>query len=144
MSNTDDLVTLNSAMTQLMRRIRRIDERQGIGRARLAALAVLHFGGECTLTELAEAEMVSRATMHHIVNGLEGDGYLQRDKDDGDRRRQVLRLTRRGTKAIERAHSARIAYLEHLAMGTDVAELAGAARILDRLRTRAAANSADT
>ena len=88
--------------------------------------------------------MVSRATMHHMVNGLEGDGYLKRGKDESDGRRLILRLTRRGTKAIERAHSARIAFLEHLATGIDVAELASAARILDRLLTRSAANSADT
>ena len=79
MSRTENLVTLNSAMTQLMRSIRQVDEMQGIGRARLSALAVLHFGGPCNLSTLAEREMVTRATMHHVIAGLEQDALIRRN-----------------------------------------------------------------
>ena len=54
MSIDRDLIKLNSAMTQLMRAIRSVDESSGVGRARLSALAVLHFGGPCSPTELAK------------------------------------------------------------------------------------------
>ena len=135
-SMEQDLVTLNSAMTQLMRRIRRLDEMKGVGRARLSALAVLHFGGECSLSELAEAEMVSRATMHHVVNGLENEGYVERAPDEEDARRQIIRLTARGTRTIKAAHAARIAYLRQIAGDIDPAELAVSARTLDHLRIR--------
>ncbi len=138
MSITEDLVTLNSAMTQLMRRIRRVDDRQGIGRARLSALAVLHFGGECSLSELADAEMVSRATMHHIVKGLEGDGLIRREQDPKDFRRQVLKLTRAGSRAIIGAHAARLAYWKSLTAGIRAEELAAVAAALDLMRKNAA------
>jgi len=137
MSTNDSLLILNSAMTQLMRGIRHVDDAQGIGRARLSALAVLHFGGSCTLSELAAQEMVSRATMHHVLNGLETDGLVRREPDRRDGRRQLVRLTRRGRAAIRKAHQARISWLEALAAGMDAEGLADAARVMDELRNRA-------
>ncbi|MGE0621058.1 MAG: MarR family winged helix-turn-helix transcriptional regulator [Pseudomonadales bacterium] len=136
MSTSASLTTLNSAMTQLMRAIRRVDEAQGIGRARLSALAVLHFGGRCTSSELAAQEMVSRATMHHILKGLEADGLVQRRPDRDDGRRQLVCLTRQGRAAIRKAHRARISWLEQLAAGMDAADLEKAALALDTLRNR--------
>jgi len=137
-TKTPSLLRINSAMTQLMRHIRRIDEQQGVGRARLSALAVLHFGGPCSLTALANTEMVSRATMHHVVKGLEADGLITRQIDAQDRRRQVIVLTHQGTEVIERAHQARIDYLADLAAPLGAAELERAARTLTRLRDTAA------
>ena len=134
MSISTDLVTLNSAVTQLMRTIRRVDDAQGIGPARLSALAVLHFGGPCSLTELAHQEMVTRATMHHIVAGLERDGYISRKPDKRDARSQSIELTRRGTAVITKAHSARIDFYRSLLEGTSGEELAVATKVLSRLR----------
>ncbi len=122
-----------------MREIRRIDDRQGVGRARLSALAVLYFGGECSLSQLAETEMVSRATMHHVVNGLEREGYVTRTPDLKDARRQIIRLSAEGTRAIKAAHAERIDYLRHIAEDVDPGELAAAVRILDHLRNRSRA-----
>ncbi len=140
MSISTDLVTLNSAMTQLMRSIRRVDDAQGIGRARLSALAVLHFGGPSSLTELADREMVSRATMHHIVAGLERDGHITRRPDNKDARSRRIELTKKGTAAISEAHRARIEYLGSLLTGTQRAELNTAAKVLSRIRDCANAN----
>lgn len=110
----DACIAINSAMTRLMRQIRRVDERQGVGRARLSALAVLHFGGACSLTELADAEMVSRATMHHVIAGLEGDRMVTRKTDPADARRHIVTLTAKGRRIITNAHAARIDYLQGL------------------------------
>ncbi|MEM7366583.1 MAG: MarR family transcriptional regulator [Pseudomonadota bacterium] len=137
MSSHDDLVVINSAITQLMRRIARVDNQQGIGKARLSALAVLHFGGPCTMSELAESEMVSRPTMHHVVKGLESDGYVRRITDARDARRQIIRLTAKGTRTIERAHAARIQFLSEIAKDIDRAEIREAAKVLDQLRNNA-------
>lgn len=136
-STDSSLVLLNSAMTQLMRRIRRVDDAQGIGRARLSVLAVLHFGGPATPSELAVQEMVSRATMHHIVKGLERDGYTWKSAHPSDARRQIIRLTPKGRAAIRKAHAARIAYLRSLAAGIEETLLAAAARAVSELRNAA-------
>ena len=137
MSISSDLVTLNSAITQLMRTIRRIDDAQGFGRARLSALAVLHFGGSYSLTELARQEMVSRATMHHVVAGMERDGLISRQPDSNDARSQRIELTKRGTATILGAHSARIDFLRSLLAGTSHEDLAIVAKTLSRIRDNA-------
>ena len=134
MSTEQEILVINSAMTQIMRHIRRVDEQQGVGRARLSALAVLRFGGEHTLTQLAEAEMVSRATMHHVVNGLEADKLIDRKDDPEDGRRQLIRLTREGRKTIDAAHRARIAYLKKLASKLNKDQLVTTANALDTIR----------
>jgi DNA-binding MarR family transcriptional regulator len=140
-SRRDAAIVINSAMTQLMRHIRRIDEEQGVGRARLSALAVLHFGGPCSLSDLARSEMVSRATMHHVINGLETDGLIRRTADPADARRQNLELTAAGRRLIIRAHRDRIDYLTGLAGSISVADLRKAADVLDRLRQAAHADA---
>lgn len=127
---------LNSAVTHLMRRIRRVDESQGIGRARLSALAVLHFGGTCTLTDLAAAELVTRATMHHVVKGLENDGLVRREPDPEDGRRQRIELTRSGRVAIVKAQRARIEFLERLAGDLAIGDLTTTVRSLEAIDAR--------
>ena len=132
-----EISRLNSAVTHLIRRIRRVDESQRIGRARLSALAVIHFGGPTTLTGLAAAELVTRPTMHHVVKGLESDGLVRRVQDAEDGRRQRIELTRKGRAAIVKAHRARLEFLEGLTGEVAVADLATTVRCLEALDARA-------
>ncbi len=138
MTEEDAYIAINSAMTRLMRQIRRVDDRQGVRRARLSALAVLHFGGASSLTELAKAELVSRATMHHIVTGLEGDRLVARKTDPDDGRRAIVSLTAKGRRTILAAHAARIDYLAALADGLSPTDLAVTAKTMLELRDAAA------
>jgi DNA-binding MarR family transcriptional regulator len=89
------------------------------------------------MSDLAALEMVSRATMHHVIKGLEKDGLVKRLDDVNDARRQIIRLTRVGVAAIERAHKARIAYLSTLAADLDSEDLALTAKVMDSLRNNA-------
>ena len=132
-SGSEHALKLNSRITHLVRRIRRIDDAQGIGRARLSALAVLHFGGPCSLTELAEAELVTPATMHHVVKGLLRDKLARKVPDQTDRRRQEIRLTAKGEKAIRKAHAARLAFLDSLLAGQPVKRVEEAIRLLEAM-----------
>ncbi len=115
MSNTLDpeLATrLNSAVTRLGRRIRRIDDSQDIGRARLSALSVLVFGGPRSMSELARDEMVSAATIHHVVNGLTDLKFASRSVDPKDARRYVVSATRAGFRFMEEARAARLDFYD--------------------------------
>ena len=125
-SRTEELAArLNSAITHLSRRIRRIDDRQQIGRARLSALSVLVFGGPRTLTELADDEMVSLATMHHVVNGLVELKLAKKRAHESDGRKSVIEATRAGFRFMEEARQARLDfYIGKLDALTDSERLA--------------------
>lgn len=132
-SRNDYALRINSSVTHLMRRIRRIDEAQGVGRARLSALAVLHFGGPCSMTELAEAELVTPTTMHHVIKGLMQDKLIRKVPDKQDKRRQFINLTAKGRRVILKAHRARIDFLSALLKGQPRNRIEHAAALLEAL-----------
>src|SRR5512134_1777173 len=73
---------LHSAAIQLLRRLRREDNRWGLSAPRLSALSVLVFGGRpLTLGELANAEQVRPPTMTRLVSALESQGLVSRASD---------------------------------------------------------------
>jgi DNA-binding MarR family transcriptional regulator len=114
-TNMEIATALNSAITHLSRRIRRIDDRQQIGRARLSALSVLVFGGPRTLGQLAVEEQVSAVTMHHVVNGLVASKLASTRADKNDGRKVVVHATRAGKRFMDEARQARLDfYTEHL------------------------------
>ena len=108
MSSLDLATRLNTAVTRLSRRIRRIDDLQDIGRARLSALSVLVFGGPRTMTQLALEEMVSPATMHHVVRGLLDLKFADKRADSEDGRKYVITASRAGHQFMEEARQTRL------------------------------------
>jgi len=70
-----------------------------------ASLAVLHvlLGGPATQRELAAAVQVEDQTMSRTVERLERSGYVERRRDDADRRRVVVTLTPSGRATCLRA-----------------------------------------
>lgn len=95
----------------MMRGIRQADRRLGVGPARLSALSVL-LSGPKTLTELAEAEQVSPATISRIAAGLVRDGLARRIPNPADGRSARLEMTAAGRRLITRGRRARVARLE--------------------------------
>ncbi len=132
-SHNDYAQRINSSVTHLIRRIRRIDEAQGVGRARLSALAVLHFGGPRSMTELAEAELVTPTTMHHVIKGLMQDKLIRKVPDKQDKRRQFINLTAKGRRVIVKAHRARIDFLSALLEGQPRNRIAHGVALLEAL-----------
>src|SRR2546423_15339399 len=77
--SSDAADRIHSAAIHLIRRVREVDECMGVTPARASALSVLVFGGPRTLTELAQAEHVTTATMSRLVTALEGEGLVRRE-----------------------------------------------------------------
>lgn len=103
---------LNTAVTRLGRRIRHIDDRQDIGRARLSALSVLVFGGARSMSELAAEEMVSMPTIHHVVRGLVDLNLARTRKDPADARRTIVTASVTGKRFMEEARRCRLEFYE--------------------------------
>ena len=82
---------LHSAAIHLLRKLRREDESSGLNAPRLSALSVIVFGGPLSLGDLAAAEQVRPPTMTRIVNALESQMLVTRQRDPVDAR--IVRLT---------------------------------------------------
>jgi len=91
---------LHSVSIHLLRKLRREDESSGLNAPRLSALSVIVFGGPVTLGALAAAEQVRPPTMTRIVNALEEQGLVTREKTSGDARRTYLSATPAGRSLL--------------------------------------------
>jgi DNA-binding MarR family transcriptional regulator len=127
---------LHSAAIHLLRRIRKVDEASGLSAARLSALSVLVFGGPTTVGGLARAEQVSAPTMSRLVSGLERDGFVVREADEGDARAVRVRATAKGTRVLQEGRRRRVAELDELLDGLSdeqLRTLGSAAEIMERV-----------
>jgi DNA-binding MarR family transcriptional regulator len=125
----------HSAAIHALRHVRREDPASGLSAARLSALSVLVFGGARTLGELAAAEHVRPATMTRIVQALEEDGLVSRERDARDGRVTRLRATARGERVMWRGREQRVANLAALLnrlRPDEVARIREAAELVER------------
>ena len=104
--------------------------------ARASALSVVIFGGPQTLTELADAEQVTTATMSKLVSAMEREGLVRRERDRDDGRAIRLHPTAKGRRILDRGRKERLDLLESLlerASEREVRVVREAAEIVDRL-----------
>jgi DNA-binding MarR family transcriptional regulator len=125
---------VNSLTIHLNRWAKRADDVLGVPPARLSALSVLVFGGDRTMTELADAEMVTMATISRVVDGLESTGLAARRPNPADARSWVVRATPKGRRLMERGRQARVDRLVELLELVPAAERATVERALVLLR----------
>lgn len=128
---------MHSAAIHLLRRARRVDEAaMHITPARASALSVLVFGGPHTLTDLADAEQVTTATMSKLVSAMEREGLVRRERHATDGRAIRLHPTAKGRRILARGREQRLDLLEALfeqATEREVRIVREAAEIVDRL-----------
>lgn len=106
---------IHSAAIHLLRRVREVDAKaMGVSPARASALSVLVFGGARSLTELAEAERVTTATMSKLVTALEREGLVRRYPDVNDARAIRIESTAKARRILERGRASRLDLLERL------------------------------
>jgi DNA-binding MarR family transcriptional regulator len=105
---------LNSAAIHLLRRLQREDSRLGLSAARLSALSVLVFGGPKTLGQLADAEAVSPPSMTRLVNAMEAEGLVTREKHATDARSIVIHVSAKGEEILIRGRQQRVEALARL------------------------------
>ncbi|CAN5589569.1 hypothetical protein BH24CHL9_BH24CHL9_05060 [soil metagenome] len=89
----------------------RTDADDGLTRARLSALALLVLGGPRTLGRLAADEGVRPPTMTRLVQAMEVDGLVVRERHPSDGRSIVIRATPAGEAELDRGRAARLGAL---------------------------------
>ncbi|MBV9510799.1 MAG: MarR family transcriptional regulator [Caulobacteraceae bacterium] len=93
---------LRPVLLRLSRRLRREADQVGLSSLDAILLGVVGKHEGIGVSELADKERTSRPTMSSHVKRLEAAGLLAREApSEADRRRVGLKLTPKGTKAIE-------------------------------------------
>src|SRR5262245_33390856 len=102
---------LHSAAIHLLRRLRRVDEATGLSAVKLSALSVVVFAGPIALGDLAAAEQVRPPTMTRLIQELESQGLIRRNRDKDDQRIVRIEATPRGEKLLKQGRYRRVAML---------------------------------
>src|SRR6185312_1225037 len=78
--------------------------RYGLSHARFVVLMLLKRRADHTATpaEIADEAAVTRATVTGLLDGLEGEGLVERTHRTDDRRSVRVRLTKKGLALLER------------------------------------------
>ena len=104
------------AGAEVERRVEPHFARYGLSQARFVVLMALRRRPDhaATPADLADHAAVTRATMTGLIDGLEGDGLVERTSRTDDRRSVDVHLTKKGLQLLEKIlpdHYARIGEL---------------------------------
>lgn len=128
---------LRPALLRASRALRRESQRAGASALDAQLLGAIKKNPGIGVSELADREQMTRASMSGHVKRLERAGWIARsDHEAEDRRRVGLSLTTQGAKALDAIRRRRNDWLAARLAGLAVADrlaLAAAAAPLDRL-----------
>lgn len=110
------LERLDAVFQQLFRRlharlVRSLPE--GLTGSQFFALKLIFMRGKMTVSEMAEEHGVSLSAVTAMVDRLHRLGYVERQRDEADRRVVWLSLTPQGEELVRSCLAARRAVLEH-------------------------------
>lgn len=94
-------VALRRASTRLALRLRAERTGDGLGSTGVAVLGQLHRRGSLTATEIAAAERVQPQSLTRVLTSLEEQGFISRQQDTEDRRRNTIELTPAGRDLLK-------------------------------------------
>lgn len=80
-----------------------VERKAGIGGAQLWALAEISGRPRITVTELAKAMSIHQSTASNLLEKLESQNYVARNRSDEDRRVVLLTLTPQGEEVLNKA-----------------------------------------
>jgi DNA-binding MarR family transcriptional regulator len=138
-SLTDIAAQLRTAITRTARRLRQeaAAETGSLTPTSTATLASIDRHGPLTPSELAHIERVKRPTMTRTLAGLEREGLIERTPDPADGRSSLVAVNEAGRERMARLRRRKSAYLARRLRelsADEVATLARAAELLDRMR----------
>jgi DNA-binding MarR family transcriptional regulator len=106
----------------MLRQFARTVPDDGLTRARLGVLSLLVLGGPRTLGRLAADQGVRPPTMTRLVQAMEVDGLVVRERHPSDGRSIVIRATRAGEALLERGRATHMRPLTEAIAGLDQAD----------------------
>lgn len=135
--NASPLLTLATAGQDVMRRLRRAFGVHGLKPRQFRLLDLLEDRGPMGQRELGEVLGIDHSILVTLLNPLEDDELLTRERDPRDRRRHVVSITPAGVERLHAGMAAQRAVEEELLAGFSVAQRAELADALALIRRRA-------
>lgn len=128
---------LRPTIFRLARLLRQQDD-SGVAPALVSALATIDREGPLTLGDLAAREQLTPPSITKVVATLEEDGFVERVRDEHDRRVHYVAVTVKGRRLLQASRTRRTEWLATQLRelpAADIARLAGALEVLERLVT---------
>ena len=104
---------------QAMRRLRAVHTEHNLSPRQFHLLGLLHERGAMTQRELGELMHIDPSILVTLLNPLERDGHVSRERDPADRRRHIVTLTEPGARHLVAAASAQREAEDALFAGVD-------------------------
>jgi DNA-binding MarR family transcriptional regulator len=137
MAATHEQVPMSTLLAGLGRdataRVRRTLRPLGLGAQQFLVLKQLQALGETSQAELADALGIDRSNLAAIAAELSDRDLVARTRDEGDRRRYVLRLSQAGKRLLRRTDGAVAAAEDDLLAPLDPEQREQLYRLLRRL-----------
>jgi MarR family 2-MHQ and catechol resistance regulon transcriptional repressor len=109
------LIKLNRSVNALQARLIPLIQKDfGITESQFAVLEALHHLGPLSQGQLCQKILRSGSNVTTVIDNLERDSLVRRDRDEDDRRVQIVTLTEQGRDVITAA------FPEHVARVTEV------------------------
>ena len=105
-----------------MRELRAAHTEVGLTPRQFQLLGLLHDRGALSQRELGETMGIDPSILVTMLNPLEDEGIVRRERDRNDRRRHTVMLTAAGRRKLERAAAAQRAAEDALLAGLDPAQ----------------------
>jgi DNA-binding MarR family transcriptional regulator len=110
MSAIDNYTFLKEIFLLLDHGDRYLLQRFNLSTARFNALAHLMNRGELGPSELANLLLCDNANVTRLLDGMQGEGWIVKRRDEDDRRRVIVTLTEKGRLLWQRAREAHLEY----------------------------------
>jgi DNA-binding MarR family transcriptional regulator len=126
-----------------MRRLRDAHTAHDLKPRQFQLLGLLHDHGPLGQRELGQAMATDPSILVTLLNPLEADGFVARNRDPADRRRHVVTLTAAGKRHLDRAAQAQRQAEEAIFAGLDAEQRAQLRNLLIALRDSRSAAPVD-
>jgi DNA-binding MarR family transcriptional regulator len=123
-----------------MRRLRAAHTEHDLSPRQFHLLGLLHDHGPMTQRDLGSRMDVDPSILVTLLNPLEAEGHLSRERDPADRRRHVVRITPDGAQQLGRAAQAQRDAEDELFAGFTGAQRSQLRALLLALRDQLASN----
>jgi MarR family 2-MHQ and catechol resistance regulon transcriptional repressor len=128
------LIKLNRSVNSLQTHLVPLIHKDfGITESQFAVLEALHHLGPLSQGQLCQKILRSGSNVTTVVDNLERDGLVRRDRDEDDRRVQIVTLTDQGRDVIAEAFPAHVARVAEVMSSLTQAEQEELGRICRKL-----------